>query len=215
MKNRKFKEHDIIISSPPHRTPHTAYRYDLEKDFCGRCAYCNLHKDSVTTPFEIDHFIPQKVFDGIRDDLLDDYRNLVYACKKCNGTKSSKFAGDMKSDNPTNELFYDPKQVDYNTIFYRNDYGAIVSDDAKGRSMIRDIKLYRPIHIMGWLCEKLASMADKLDAAISCETNPERQVVLQQAKDKICSKYLQYERIFKASYNEQDFSIEGLEASGI
>ncbi|MEA5025953.1 hypothetical protein SDC9_24662 [bioreactor metagenome] len=214
MKNRKFKEHDIIISSPPHRTTHSAYSDDLERDFSCRCAYCNLHKNSVTTPFEVDHFIPRAVFKGIRDDLNNDYRNLVYACKKCNGAKSSKFSGDIKSENPTNNSFYDPRQVDYNTIFYRNDYGAIVSNDAKGRSMIRDIKLYRPIHTMGWLCEKLASMVDKLDVAISYETNCERLVVLQQARDKICYKYFQYERVFKASYNEPDFSVEGLEALG-
>jgi len=212
MKRSDFKRHNIRKSTPPHKSPYGEYKVDLECDFSKRCAYCNLHKESITTPFEVDHFIPRRTFKGIRDDLLEDYENLVYACKKCNTAKSAKFYGDITSANATNERFYNPKEIDYNTIFYRNEYGAIVSDDRKGREMIKDLKLYRPIHIIGWLCEELAIMGDKLDVVIATESNPERKNLYQQAKNKIANKYFEYYRLFIAAYNDEDFSIEGLEA---
>jgi len=163
------------------------------------------------TPFEVDHFIPRNAFKGIRDDLLEDYNNLVYACKKCNTAKSSKFSGDMHSPSPTNERFYNPREIDYNTIFYRNEYGAIVSDDFKGREMIKDLKLYRPIHIMGWICEELAIMEDKLDTVIENETDPERRALFQKARSNIAIKFSKCNRLFIAAYNDNDFSIESLD----
>ena len=214
MKLRDFKSHTIKCRNTiPQEDDYPKYRPYLEEDFFCRCAYCNLHKNSITTPFEIDHFIPKKVFKGIRDDLLVDYLNLVYSCKKCNVAKSSKFSGDISSPEVTNERFYNPREVDYNTIFYRNEYGALCSDDSKGRSMMTDLKLYRPIHILGWICEELSQMSDKLESAIHRESDAKKKALLIEARDKVAVKYMQYQRVFTASYNTPDFSIEGLEYS--
>lgn len=212
MKYSDFKRHCITRSNPPHKSPYDKYKGDLESDFCERCAYCNLHRTSITTPFEIDHFIPKKAFEGKRDDLLEDYDNLIYTCKKCNIAKSSKYSGDITKAEPTNEQFYNPRKVDFNSIFFRNEYGAIESADSKGREIIKDLKLYRPIHILGWICEELADMRDKLKIAIEDESNLERKEIFEQAKNKIANMYLDYNRLFTASYNDKDFSIEGLEA---
>ena len=211
MGRRGFKSHVIVRSNPPQKSPYTCYKLDLEQDFHERCAYCNLHKHSVAISFEIDHFIPVKTFRGVRDDLREDYTNLVYACKKCNRAKGSQFSGDIKSDTVTNEKFYDPVEVDYNTIFYRNEYGAIASDDAKGRDMIADIKLYRPIHMLGWICEQFCQTKDKLDYEISHESDPNRKVLLEQVKLKIAEKYMDYARIFNATYNDPNFSFSDFE----
>ena len=155
MKIDEFKSHTITRSSPKPKNKYSYYKNDLRQDFCGRCAYCNLSDDSITTPFEIDHFITKTAFKDIRPELLTDYNNLIYSCKKCNNAKRGQFSGDLSVSHPTNELFYDPVLVDYNNIFYRNELGAIASDDAKGKHMIEILKLYRPIHILGWLCEKI------------------------------------------------------------
>lgn len=57
------------------------YKKYLEADFYHKCAYCDISDSMITTPFEIDHFIPINTFEGIRDDLKTDYNNLVLSCK--------------------------------------------------------------------------------------------------------------------------------------
>ncbi len=205
MKIRNFKTHNISRSSPPHFNDYHDYKPFLETDFNGRCAYCNLIDNRSMVPFEIDHFIPRKVFEKSRPELETKYENLIYSCKKCNGAKSSKFDGDLSLKNPTNELFYDPVIVDYNSIFFRNELGAIDSNDPKGKSMIKALKLYRPIHILGWLCEQINTTADKLESAISLETNEIKKTEMIKARDELNAQYRSFINLFIASYNDKKF----------
>lgn len=205
MKIKEFKSHTITRSTPPHYDEYSKYKPYLAQDFCNRCAYCNLSDCRITTPFEVDHFIPETVFKHTHPELKTDYNNLIYSCKKCNGTKSGKFKGDMSAENPTNEMFYDPVQVDYNKIFFRNEFGAIDSNDTKGREMIKNLKLYRPIHILGWLCEEIDKTADSLELAISKETNETKKREMEQACIKLNAQYRSYINLFISSYNDNKF----------
>lgn len=207
MKIRDFREHTITRSTPPHKNDYHDYKNVLCADFCGRCAYCNLHYNSITTPYEIDHFVPKKYFEGVRDDLLTDYNNMVFSCKKCNRAKSSQFMGDLTLPTPTNDLFYDPVSVDYNQIFYRDEHGAIASNDPKGKESIKRLKLYRPIHTLGWLCEELDKTIDQLENAIRAESNPEKKALLEAAMSKMEHQARRYNKLFIASYNDDSFSI--------
>ena len=207
MKIRDFKNHIITRSEPPHFDDYSKYKSYLERDFSRRCAYCNLKKDAITTPFEIDHFIPRKAFKSIRPGLETDYNNLVYSCKKCNIAKSNKFQGDLNSKEPTNDLFYDPVLIDYNTVFYRNELGAIDSDDPKGKKMIELLKLYRPIHILAWICDEINQTADKLDIAIGLTSNTKKQNEYKKALDLLNYQYRKLNNLFQASYNDNDFFI--------
>lgn len=201
MKLDEFKKHSITRSDPPQRKDYKRYRIFLVEDFKHRCAYCNLHDSNITTPFEIDHFIPRKAFEDVRPELETDYKNLVYSCRKCNNSKRDQFQGDLSIEMPTNQLFYDPVLVDYNTIFYRNETGAIDSDDAKGKEMIANLKLYRPIHILAWICEKLSCQADRLQYAIDVEEDEEKKNKLQEVYHKINEQYRLFINYFIASYN--------------
>ena len=198
-----FRSHCIARCSPPAANDYKSYRRFLAEDFKHRCAYCNLHDTRITTPFHIDHFIPRKEFEHLRPDLDTDYNNLIYSCPKCNNAKRDKFQGDLSLPNPTNEMFYDPVNVDYNTIFYRNEIGAIDSDDIKGKEMIKALKLYRPIHILAWICEKLDKQAEQLQLAIIQEEDVIRKEKLREASVKINSQYRKYVNLFTASYNNQ------------
>lgn len=202
MKLGDFKSHTIKRSAPKYKKD---YKECLRHDFSGRCAYCNILDEQITTCFEIDHFIPRKAFEGKRDTLYDDYRNLIYSCKKCNLAKRNQFEGDIFSDPPKNNLFYDPVEVDYNTIFYRNELGAIASDDEKGRDMIKRLRLYRPVHILAWLCEKIDTTADKLENAIKLEQDCERKKQLKNALDSFNSQYRKYNKFFNAAYKDDSF----------
>ena len=161
-------------------------------------------KDSdITTRFEIDHFIPEEAFKNIRDDLKTDYRNLVYACKKCNNYKGAKFRGDLHSENPRNEMFYDPATTDYNKIFYRNEFGAIASDDEKGKQQIRELKLYLPIHNLAWICEELYEVAERLRIAKEKETDTHKKEVYEKLYNKANEKLRMRKAAFLALYNDK------------
>ena len=210
MKHSSFMSHTIVRSSPPHKPDYKDYRPDLESDFNKRCAYCNLHMHSITTSFEIDHFIPRSVFKNVRPDLENDYNNLMLSCKKCNSAKGAKFHGDIGAEQVSNTRFYDPVTVNLNTVFYRNEYGTIQSDDLKGRSMIRDIKLYRHIHALGWICEQISATIERLRHCIESEASPERKELLTQALNMMNDQYVKKNQVFIARYNDPDFSIESI-----
>lgn len=205
---RPFKTHKIIRNNPEKKANYHSYKEDLIRDFGGRCAYCNLHHESITTPFEIDHFIPRDAFTGVRDELLTDYNNLVLACKKCNLAKKDKFEGDISLPEPTNERFYDPVKTDYNTVFFRNDFGCIASSDSKGQRMIEDLGLYRPIHILGWICENLTSTIEEVESKISEVDNEEAKERLSAAAQELKGQHFRLYGRFIASYNDKSFSLE-------
>lgn len=207
MKIKNFRKHTITRSTPPSKTKYADYKPYLKKDFCGRCAYCNLLDESITTPFEVDHFIPRAVFKDTRMDLDTDYTNLVYSCKKCNIAKRDQFSGDIGAAKPTNELFYDPVLTDYNSVFYRNHFGAIDSDDAKGRRTIKNLKLYRPIHILAWLCEEIYETAEKLEREINQEQDQNRKDILVTALNNLNGQYRKLHRLFTAEYNNSSFTL--------
>lgn len=71
---------------------HSSFRPWLRDEFSFRCVYC-LNREQWTSfggNFDIDHFVPREV----NPSLSLDYDNLVYACHRCNLTKSSKLIPD-------------------------------------------------------------------------------------------------------------------------
>lgn len=136
----------ITRSVVPPQTYYQNYRDDLARDFNNRCGYCDSPDRLVR--FEIDHFVPISV----APHLENDYSNLVYSCEKCNRAKSNK-CSKIENGVYDNTLFYDPARVDFNTIFYRNYFGEIKSDDEKGVEMIISLKLFRPVYRYAWFAD--------------------------------------------------------------
>lgn len=183
---------------------YTKYKSNLAEDFYHRCAYCDTRDNIITTPFEADHFIPRDAFKNIKDELDYDYNNLIYSCKKCNIAKGSKFVGNINSTNPTNELFYDPTKTDYNDIFYRNEIGIIVSDDPKGKNMIAQLRLYRPIHALAWIIGQANETIDFLEERINKTDDTEIKAKLNEVLTKLINYTYKNQRIFTANYNSKN-----------
>lgn len=206
MRYADFKEHEIKRTCQRTYEKPSGYRPYLKKDFHNRCCYCNMPQNLITSPFHVDHFIPCKEFKGKRDTLWTDYENLMWSCPKCNLSKGDKYKGDlMGSREIVNELFYNPVVMDYNEIFYRNEYGGIDSDDEKGREMIKRLKLYRPIHNLAWLVEHLEVLWKRLEEEVQKETDEDKKEVLNRIKDKIANIYVKQAMAFRAAYNERIF----------
>lgn len=199
-----FKDHKITRTCNEKFDDYHKYEPYLIKDFSSRCAYCNLCDKDISNSFEIDHYIPKKAFKEKRNELLTLYDNLVYSCKKCNQTKSSKFNGDVYSNPLNNELFYNPAVVDYNTIFYRNETGSILSEDGKGQNMIKLLRLYRPIHNLAWICEKLKEKYSRIEVKMSeLNTESAEYQVYKEIKYKLLELYSGLRDYFIANYNEK------------
>ena len=113
----QFKKHNITRNCTKKYRNCSRYKSFLKNDFKGHCAYCNLNDEWIAPmPFEVEHYIPKSVCKSSnRDDLETDYRNLMYACPMCNRLKGNKFEGDLSDI--TNLSFYNPVEIDYNTIF--------------------------------------------------------------------------------------------------
>lgn len=201
MKYANFKNHKIRRTCSKKFGHFRNYAAYLQKDFQGRCCYCNMSDKLLAVSFHVDHFIPQKVFEGVKDTLKTDYNNLMWACPKCNLSKGNKYKGNFPyNDEIKNELFYNPVEIDYNDIFYRNELGGIESDDPKGKEMVRLLKLYRPVHKLAWLLERLESLAFQLDEKEKQEEDPERAKILGDTLRKIGVECIRLEIVFRAIY---------------
>jgi hypothetical protein len=73
----------VVLRSPvTDGRRYAAFREILRWDFWFSCAYCSLSEaEAAGIGFEIDHFLPQK------HAGTDEYVNLMWACRTCNGTK--------------------------------------------------------------------------------------------------------------------------------
>lgn len=212
MKYEKFKEHEIKRTCDEKFDKYSKYKPYLKKDFQERCCYCNMSSELLTIPYHVEHFIPIKAFEGKKESLLTEYENLMWACPKCNLSKGDKYKGDfLTSSKIENELFYNPVETDYNDIFFRNEIGGIDSEDAKGREMIKLLKLYRPIHNLAWLIERLEKLALNLEQAAKQETDEERKKLLEDAMGKVALECVKKSKLFRAVYNGRQFAEVGVE----
>ncbi|MCM1561324.1 MAG: HNH endonuclease [Butyrivibrio sp.] len=205
---RKFRDYKITRTCEKEYSDYHLYKKYLKEDFKHRCAYCNLLDTQITTPYEVDHFVPMAAFKKDWPELETTYANLVYSCKKCNGAKSDYYKGDIKKREIKNEYFYEPEETDYGTIFYRGDDGGIYSDDEKGRDMITKLKLYRPIHNLAWICEITKTILDRLSARIEeVGIDSTKGKVLQEAKEELREYYDDCVAVFMANYNNNKFTL--------
>lgn len=167
MKYKDFRNYKIVKNCKKEYKNYKLYLPNLADDFKHRCAYCNTHDKYMNQGYSIDHFIPREVYEKADLKKLEyDYNNLMYCCPKCNNSKSSQYAGSIHNDNYENTLFYNPIDVDYNDIFYRNEYGGISSEDSKGKEMIIRLKLFYPIYNLSFLIEEVTEIVNILEEKI-------------------------------------------------
>lgn len=145
---------------------------DLRNDFNFRCGYCGT-SCLIVQDFEVDHFIPFAQFKERKPELETTYKNLVFSCKKCNRTKAGKFKDGTNAGELENVLFYDPGEVDFNLIFFRDNYGFIFSDDPKGKEMIKNLKLYNPFYGLAWTIEQINNIISNLGSYSNNATSEE------------------------------------------
>ncbi len=202
MKKLRFKKHKIERTCTKSYKSYSSYKPSLQKDFGGHCAYCNLNEEWIMPlPFEVDHFIPKNAYEPAgRKDLKTDYRNLMLSCPRCNKLKGGLFRGEIPEHEITNPYFYNPAEVDYNNIFYRDEKGRIHSDDELGRQVMEVLQLYRPSKQMAWLLDEMKEVLDMVERKLAQENDPEKTEKLKTAGTKIAAALYKRRRVFVHSY---------------
>lgn len=202
MKYKEFRNFKIVRSCKEEFADYHDYKSYLKNDFHERCAYCNT-KDSLIAPepFHIDHFIPRKSFQKNFKELEGDYNNLMYCCPKCNATKGQKFQGNIQEKKYQNDLFYNPVDVDYNQIFYRDEYGGISSDEEKGREMISRLRLFSPIYKLAFLLEEIENVKVLLSKKIDSSFTQEMKNRYLELYFKLDAYYIFLKNIFNLNYH--------------
>lgn len=121
------------------RYHHLKCKMYLRNDFCFECAYCRMREQDTGTLyedyFEKDHFIA-KTSDADID--LDSYDNMVYACSKCNGTKSNKSV-DLLLD-PCRDNIYSGANPHVKNLGMDGQY-QLIGNTSKGWQYINSLQL--------------------------------------------------------------------------
>lgn len=200
-----FKKHTITRKCDKEYKDYHGYKPYLKKDFNNRCAYCNMHDEWIMPlPFQIDHFIPRASFEKAgRNDLDNDYQNLMYSCPICNRLKSDAFSGEITTDKIQNPHFYNPVDIDYNTIFTRDEMGRIQSQDELGKDMIKRLQLYRPTKQMAWFLDELQIVYDEIGSKLKAEPDERKREKLERAYYKTGNALYQKHRFFVHSYETE------------
>lgn len=206
MRYQNFRNFRITKTCSKTLKPYQAYKPYLKKDFHDRCAYCNtLDFIIAPLPYHIDHYIPKKIFNSKRPELETNYDNLMYSCPKCNRKKGDLYKGDITVEKIENELFYNPVEVDYNEVFYRDEYGTINSEDEKGRNMINLLELYKPIYNITWLLDEILTTKQKIENKLTQNIKQEVRQKLEDALRQLKDYYFEVESVFKSNYYNKNY----------
>lgn len=71
--------------------------------------------------------------------------------------------------------------------------------------MIKLLKLYRPIHNLAWLIERLEKLTLNLEEEAENEKDIERKELLEAAAGKVALECVKKSKIFRAVYNGKQF----------
>lgn len=159
----KFRGYIPKRSNPKEKPNYQDYKEILRTDFGNRCGYCNDRPIGLA-PYEIDHFVPQKLPTGSKSSLPpNQYSNLVFACKSCNRSKSNKWpTNDEKIHNSNNKGFIDPCDSEYDKHFARDNKGNIIHTTKLGEWIYYALKFHKPQHQVLWLLEQIDNNIDKI-----------------------------------------------------
>ena len=84
----------------------------------------------------------------------------------------------------------------FNEVFYLQD-GIILSDDFVGKNMIKELKLYRPIHQISWIVSKLDSLCE-----VVSKTNRLDVKVKEKILSELLIQYRYYSKLFLSTYKK-------------
>ena len=111
--------------------------------------------------FHIDHFVPQR----LAPERKDDYYNLVFACPKCNLTKSGKWPTEDKEIANDGEIgFIDPATDEYDRHMERDEQGFVRGTTPLGESICRSLNFDKRRTDLYWKIQQLYKVQNELES---------------------------------------------------
>lgn len=161
----------------------------LQEDFHNMCGYCGKDCKVMFEKFHIDHFVP-KSLDSTREN---DYYNLVFACSKCNLSKSNKWpTKDINKSHDDEKGFVDPASEEFDHHIERNAYGYVVGKTTLGKNMCKELHLDIRRTDIFWKMGKLMKQQERLEELF------EKGMLKDEEKDY----YIRNNRLFKNYMNK-------------
>jgi hypothetical protein len=140
MATKGGKPRIIRKQSPPPLTVgnKAKIRECLQLDFEQRCAYCMCHEARLgARHFDIEHFCPRKAGGA------NDYENLYWSCKSCNGLKWEHWP--RETERKRGNRYADPcRELDYGQHLIEKANGMLVAITQCGRYHLKKLVLNRP-----------------------------------------------------------------------
>jgi len=114
-----------------------SYSKILKEDFHNMCGYCGKDFDIIPCEKQKDHLIPkEEAKKHNREELITDYKNLVYSCRVCNRNKWDRWPlNTIDKLNDGTVGYVDPASSEYNKHLKRNLNGEIVACTEVGEYM--------------------------------------------------------------------------------
>ncbi len=179
---------DIIIKRRDNidkRDDFTKYRKELQEDFCNICGYCGKDKECLYEEHEIEHFVPR----GTDEARINDYYNLVYACKKCNGSKHKDWPTKDKNIPHDEKVGYcDPATEEFDEHLGRDDEGNIFYKTEVGKYMHK--RFHFDIRPISYVWKLMQLMKKENELCNIKDKSLERLEILDKIKE--LRKYLKY-----------------------
>lgn len=152
------------------RENYRSHKNDLKEDFNRRCGYCDDTDFFRIRSFAIDHFVPKTPSDFTHNIKPNYYYNLVYTCSFCNGAKTNKWiTKDASVHNDGKQGFIEPTNDEYTNLLKRDKDGTIMCNGVNeylSAYIIRELKLWYPVHRITWKIERIKELKIKVASAI-------------------------------------------------
>ena len=172
-----------------------SYKEALNKDFNGRCGYCDITEHVIGKVFQIDHFAPKDKF----GDLETEYSNLVYACPSCNRSKWNDWP--MTTHSPSHDGskgYVDPCNEEYDEHLERTGCGTIVGKTPVGVYMRHKLKLHALKHKYLWLLDIAYHQCIAIDQFLDTvdQSDPDVKVLVEKYVE-LSRHYFKYHQIIE------------------
>lgn len=125
-------------ASQPENGTYSDWKPILREEGRCQCVYCGIHESAFggARLAHVEHFRPKSTFPS----LVNDIKNLYYACAICNAFKSDDWPDEPSLAQST---YVDPSVVDYSTIFTVSEDWLLCGTTVASRYMVERIYLNR------------------------------------------------------------------------
>ncbi len=163
----KWKRIPKEKTQQPIKGKYSDWKPILAEEGFHQCVYCAISEAQFggSRNFHVEHYKPKARPEY--KHLINDIRNLFYACAICNTFKGADWPSDPDAEF-SKPAYPDPSSICYEELFLREDCGVINGKYTAAKYMIEKLYLNRPQLILERRLAKVFSRIEELNAFFCC-----------------------------------------------